>query len=94
MASGGYPGPYEKGKVLDLPSELDSETTAVFHAGTSRQDGRLVTTGGRVLAVTGVASTFAEARQRSREGAAAVAFEGAFYRKDIGWREQARNEGT
>jgi phosphoribosylamine--glycine ligase len=94
VASHGYPGAYEKGKLIDLPAELDSETITVFHAGTSQQDDRLVTSGGRVLAVTGVGPTFSEARQRSREGAAAVSFEGAFYRNDIGWREQARSEET
>jgi phosphoribosylamine--glycine ligase len=94
VASGGYPGAYDKGKLIDLPPELDSDTCAVFHAGTIRQDGRLVTAGGRVLAVTGLGSTFSEARQRSRAGAAAVSFEGAFYRSDIGWREQARSAET
>jgi phosphoribosylamine--glycine ligase len=91
VASAGYPGAYEKGRAIHLPPELDSEATAVFHAGTRREDGQLITTGGRVLAVTGLGSTFPEARERSRRGAEAVSFEGAFFRSDIGWREQTRS---
>jgi phosphoribosylamine-glycine ligase len=91
VASAGYPGAYEKGRAIHLPPELDSEATAVFHAGTRREDGQLITAGGRVLAVTGLGSTFSEARERSRAGAEAVSFEGAFFRSDIGWREQTRS---
>jgi len=91
VASGGYPGGYQKGKILDLSHVEEDETRVVFHAGTSRNaDGELVTSGGRVLAVTGLGSTFAEAADRSREGAAAVHFEDAQFRRDIGWRERDR----
>jgi phosphoribosylamine--glycine ligase len=63
----------------------------VFHAGTALDaTGRLVTAGGRVLAVTAVADTFADAQRASREAAAAVAFDGKQYRDDVGWREAAR----
>jgi phosphoribosylamine--glycine ligase len=63
----------------------------VYHAGTTRaSDGTLRTSGGRVVAVTGLGATFDEARRISREGAAAVGFEGAQFRGDIGWREAAR----
>ncbi len=96
VASGGYPGSYEKGKAIRIPGGLeDTEGEAgltVFHAGTARSDGELVTAGGRVLAVTAVGATFSEAAERSREGAAAIDFEGAFFRRDIGWRERARTE--
>jgi phosphoribosylamine--glycine ligase len=91
VASAGYPAAYEKGKAIDLPAALESEQTTVFHAGTALRGDALVTSGGRVLAVTGTGETFAEAQQRSRAGAAAVSFEGAFYRSDIGWREQGRS---
>jgi phosphoribosylamine--glycine ligase len=91
VASGGYPGSYAKGKRIDLSGVPEGEDVVVYHAGTARNaEGELVTSGGRVLAVTAVADTFAEAADRSREAAAAVRFEGAQYRRDIGWRERAR----
>jgi phosphoribosylamine--glycine ligase len=94
LASGGYPAAYEKGKPISLPSELVSEELIVFHAGTKIQDGTLVSSGGRVLAVTGVGATFEDAAQVSREAAARIEFEGAFFRSDIGWRENQRLEHT
>ena len=90
VASAGYPGCYEKGKPIRIPGGLEGEGLTVFHAGTALGDGGLVTSGGRVLAVTALGSTFAEAADRSREGAAAIAFDGAFFRDDIGWRERER----
>jgi phosphoribosylamine--glycine ligase len=91
VASGGYPGSYAKGKRIDLSGVPEGEDVVVYHAGTARNaEGELVTSGGRVLTVTAVADTFAEAADRSREAAAAVRFEGAQYRRDIGWRERAR----
>jgi phosphoribosylamine--glycine ligase len=65
----------------------------VFHASTERRDGRLVTSGGRVLAVTAIADTFAAAADASRAAAGRVEFDGAFFRTDIGWRERSR-KGT
>jgi phosphoribosylamine--glycine ligase len=90
VASGGYPGSYEKGKAMDLSTVPAGEDTLVFHAGTTREGDRLVTSGGRVVAVTGRGASLEEAARRSREGAGAVRFEGSFYRNDIGWRELAR----
>ena len=92
LASEGYPGPYEKGKEIYVPDDLESDDVLVFHAGTERRDGKLFTAGGRVMAVTAVAPTFASAASASRNGAAALDFEGAFFRADIGWRERARLE--
>jgi phosphoribosylamine--glycine ligase len=67
----------------------------VFHAGTTRgADGILRTNGGRVLTVTAVASSFAEAQRRSREAAEAIEFEGKVFRRDIGWREAERLAGS
>jgi phosphoribosylamine--glycine ligase len=67
----------------------------IFHAGTRRDDaGRLVTAGGRVLAVTAVADTFEAAQARSRDVAAAVQFDGKQFRADIGWREAQRRAGA
>src|SRR5690606_17323660 len=61
LAAAGYPGAYEKGKEIHIPAWVDdAEDVIVFHAGTRREDGRLLTAGGRVLAVTGVAPTLVE----------------------------------
>ncbi len=90
VASGGYPGSYQKGKEIRIPSDLEDDEVVVFHAGTATREGKLVTAGGRVLAVTAVAPDHAEAARRSREGAGAIEFEGAFFRRDIGWRELQR----
>src|SRR5690606_15719094 len=91
LAAAGYPGAYEKGKDIRIPAWVDeAEDVIIFHAGTRREDGRLVTSGGRVLAVTGIGPTLAEAAERSRAAAAAIEFEGKHYRRDIGWRELER----
>ena len=91
LASGGYPGSYEKGKVIQLPGELEaSEDVLVFHAGTARKNGQLVTDGGRVLAVTGLGNDFETAAAASRNAAERITFEGRQYRRDIGWRELER----
>lgn len=92
VASAGYPGSYEKGKEIHIPGGLEGEGLSVFHAGTKLADGKLATSGGRVLAVTALGATFTEAVDRSREGAEAISFDGAFFRSDIGWRERARVE--
>ncbi len=95
LASAGYPGPYERGKEIVIPRWIaEAEDVIVFHMGTRIQDGRLVTAGGRVLAVTALAPTIAAAAARSREAAAAIQFEGKQYRRDIGWREVARGAGA
>lgn len=93
VASGGYPGSYERGKEIHIPTDLESEDLMVFHAGTEYRDGKLLTSGGRVLAVTAVADSFSAAADASREGAGRIQFEGAFFRGDIGWRERARMGG-
>ncbi len=91
VASGGYPGSYAKGKTIDLSDVPEGEDVHVYHAGTARNaDGELITAGGRVLAVTAIAPTFAQAADRSRDAAATVRFEDAQFRRDIGWRERER----
>ncbi len=92
LASGGYPGSYEKGKPITIPPDLERDDLIVFHAGTSLRDGELVTSGGRVVAVTAIRETFGSAASASRSGASAIEFEGAFFRTDIGWRERRRLE--
>ena len=84
VASGGYPLAYSTGHPIDGIDGVPPETL-VFHAGTrQREDGAVVTDGGRVLTVVGRGGTLAEARERAHSGAAAISFEGARYRSDIG----------
>ncbi|MEZ4377477.1 MAG: phosphoribosylamine--glycine ligase [Gemmatimonadales bacterium] len=91
LASRGYPESSSKGDPITLPDTLPDGVT-VYHAGTRQTDAGLVTAGGRVLAVTAVAPTFAAAQERSRATAEAIAFEGKQFRRDIGYREAARSE--
>ena len=82
MASKGYPGDIEKGKPIHgLEACSDS---MVFHAGTSDIDGAVVTSGGRVLAITSLATSIEEAQKKSMTCAHAISFEGKYFRKDIG----------
>lgn len=85
MAAGGYPGDYRKGDEingLDVAAAMDD--LFVFHAGTGQKDGRFVTSGGRVLGVTGRGPTVAAAIAKAYEGVAAISWTGAHYRSDIG----------
>jgi phosphoribosylamine--glycine ligase len=92
LAAAGYPDAPQKGAAIAVPSHLPEGVT-VFHAGTTRdQAGVLRANGGRVLTITAVAPSFAEAQRRSRDAAAAIEFEGKVWRRDIGWREAARVE--
>ena len=95
LASAGYPGAYEKGKPITIPRDVaEADDIVVFHAGTELRDGQLVTSGGRVLAVTAVAPTIERAAERSRAAAEAIQFEGKQFRRDIGWRELKRHAGA
>ncbi len=85
MASAGYPGSYTKGvPIAGLEEAARLPGVHVFHAGTEARGGRIVTAGGRVLALTGVADTPEQARQRAYAAVRRVRFEGAQYRRDIG----------
>jgi phosphoribosylamine--glycine ligase len=92
LASGGYPGDYRTGLPVEIPAGLEGDDLLLFHAGTTRSEGELVTSGGRVLAVTALGATVAEAAERSRRGAEAIRFAGSHYRRDIAWREVQRRE--
>lgn len=83
MASNGYPGKYGTGFEIKVTDDMDSE---VYYAGAKLSDGKLVTSGGRVLGVTSVADTLEEAVAKSYENVGKITFEGAFYRRDIGKR--------
>ncbi len=91
IASGGYPGGYEKGKVIDgLAAAAAMKNAIVFHCGTKVVDGKVVTSGGRVLSVTGLGSTLREAVATAYDAVKAISFEGSFYRKDIAHRALER----
>ena len=84
MASGGYPGPYPTGHPITHLEDAERRGCLVFHAGTKWADERLVTAGGRVLAVTAVRSTLTEAAGVAYSGVRAIHFNEAQYRRDIG----------
>jgi phosphoribosylamine---glycine ligase len=85
MAAHGYPDHPRKGDVIrGLPVAVDD--AHVFHAGTASQDGRVVTSGGRVLCVTALGDNVKIAQQRAYEVADGIAFDGMQMRRDIGWR--------
>lgn len=84
LASMGYPGKYEKGKVIKGLDEVRTEKGVhVFHAGTAFDDGNIVTSGGRVLGITALGSDIREAKERAYKAIGKIHFEGMHYRKDI-----------
>jgi phosphoribosylamine--glycine ligase len=89
MAAKGYPGTPEKGGAIAL-NDAEADGAKVFHAGTALKDGRLVANGGRVLAVTATGSSVTEAQAKAYAAVDKTAFPSGFCRRDIGWREVAR----
>jgi len=84
MASGGYPGRYEKGKPIHGLKEAEAlSDVMVFHAGTEQKNGEVVTNGGRVLGVTALGADIAAAKTRAYEAVGHIHFDGAYYRHDI-----------
>jgi phosphoribosylamine--glycine ligase len=84
MASGGYPDKYETGKrISGLDDTTNLDGVQIFHAGTKRVDDKIVTAGGRVLAVTALGATLEQARDRAYETVARIHFERAHFRRDI-----------
>lgn len=84
IASGGYPGKYETGKKISgLADATGLDGVEVFHAGTKTVEGEVVTSGGRVLAVTALGQTIKEARERAYEAVSRIHFDGCYYRRDI-----------
>ncbi len=98
MAAKGYPGPYEKGSEIrgleGLDEDMSEGDLVVFHAGTRRaEDGRLLAAGGRVLNVTALGKTVAEAQARAYAAIDRIDWPGGFCRRDIAWRAVARERG-
>jgi len=84
MASGGYPGGYEKGKkITGLTEAAQLEDVVVFHAGTAEKDGDIITAGGRVLGVTALGDSIADAKARAYGAVDKINFEAAYCRRDI-----------
>ncbi|MCD6359357.1 MAG: phosphoribosylamine--glycine ligase [Armatimonadetes bacterium] len=92
VASGGYPGAYEKGKLISgLEEAAAIEGTVVFHAGTRRAGSGIVTNGGRVLGVTALGATFEQARDRAYNAVGLIDFEDMYFRTDIATRAVGRD---
>jgi len=89
LVSGGYPGSYEKGKEITGIDRVEgpeqAEGSLVFHAGTKKQGNKVLTSGGRVIAVSSFGSSMKEALKASYRNAEKIEFEGKYYRKDIGF---------
>ncbi|HEY6551848.1 MAG TPA: phosphoribosylamine--glycine ligase, partial [Vicinamibacteria bacterium] len=94
LASKGYPESSETGKAITGLESLQKEANViVYHAATSKQEGAIVTVGGRVLGITALGSNLDDAVTRAYEAVAKVSFEGMYYRKDIGQKALARLHG-
>ncbi|MEE4175053.1 MAG: phosphoribosylamine--glycine ligase [Xanthomonadales bacterium] len=93
MAAGGYPAGYDKGAVIHGLDAARETGCKVFHAGTTERDGEVVTAGGRVLCVTALGETVGAARDRAYAGVDAIDWQGAYARRDIGYRAIARERG-
>jgi phosphoribosylamine--glycine ligase len=91
MAAGGYPDGYAKGRIIHGLEDADRMADAkVFHAGTTLTDGRVTTSGGRVLCATALGDTVSEAQARAYALVEKIDWQGAYYRRDIGHRAVAR----
>ncbi|WP_369161680.1 phosphoribosylamine--glycine ligase [Candidatus Thiodiazotropha sp. LNASS1] len=92
LAAGGYPGPYEKGKVISGLPESADPSCKVFHAGTRLDDDRVVTTGGRVLCATALGESVTSAQQSAYALTRSIHWDDVYYRTDIAYRAIAREE--
>ena len=90
LASGGYPGHYEKGQEIHGLADAEAIGALVFHAGTAMKDGKLVTNGGRVLGVVGRGADISSAVDAAYAAATKISFKDAYYRKDIAHRALER----
>jgi len=92
LAAGGYPDNYNKGDVISGLDGTETESTKVFHAGTAEKDGKIVTSGGRVLCVCALGNSVTEAQQKAYEVVKKINWDGVYYRTDIGYRAIAREQ--
>ena len=90
MAADGYPESYQKGRVIEGLKDNFAANTKVFQAGTDTNGNQIVTSGGRVLCVTALGDSVADAQKNAYKAVRTITFDGAFYRKDIGYRAVAR----
>jgi phosphoribosylamine--glycine ligase len=87
MAAKGYPGSYAKGTAIEgLDEAAQVEGVEIFHAGTKTEDGKIVANGGRVLNISALGKTVAEAQQRAYAAVDRIKWPEGFCRRDIGWR--------
>ncbi len=93
MAAGGYPGSYAKGNAISGLPAVGRDDAKVFHAGTALEGERVVTNGGRVLCATALGDSVGDAQRRAYELVDAIQWDGAFCRRDIGYRAIAREQG-
>jgi phosphoribosylamine--glycine ligase len=94
LAAGGYPDAYRKGDVIEGMEAADDKNCKVFHAGTQlRDDGHVVTAGGRVLCVCAMGMTVTEAREKAHRCIGGISWPDMYYRTDIGYRAVAREKG-
>ena len=92
MAAGGYPGHYKKGDVISGLPEKEKEGIKVFHAATKTRNGKVVTSGGRVLCATALGFSVTEAQSKAYELANQITWDDVYYRTDIGYRAVAREK--
>ena len=90
LAAGGYPDSYNKGDVISGLEDTETDTTKVFHAGTAEQDGKIITSGGRVLCACALGNSVTEAQQKAYEVVRKINWNNVYYRTDIGYRAIAR----
>jgi len=93
MAAKGYPGTPEKGGTIEGLDAVSGEHVEIFHAGTAMKDGALIANGGRVLNITATGASIGEAQARAYAAVDGISFPSGFCRRDIGWREVAREAG-
>ena len=92
--SGGYPNDHETDKVIDGLDDTFLEGTYIFHAGTKKEDGQILTNGGRVLAVTSFGDTIREAVEQSVYMLEQIYFDGIYFREDIGYEFKHSNNNA
>ncbi|WP_417498939.1 phosphoribosylamine--glycine ligase [Methylophaga sp.] len=93
MAAGGYPDSYRKGDVITGIADAEQNGSKVFHAGTASQGDNVVTAGGRVLCVTALGNTVAEAQKSAYDALSHIKWDDAYFRTDIAYRAVAREQG-